>query len=177
MSNEKWETAAIKAEKRRTKKMLMVLVPITVIVIALTILVGIMANKAGGKSPVSADKYAETSVNMGYETLKFDDEFENIEKVFVTKFDEENNVFFFEFKNKDKAKLYFAAEAREMKRIVNEAGKECINSEELENYWCYEANVNGKYMHIIRVKDTVLYADVDEKYMDDIKKIVQAIGY
>ena len=41
----------------------------------------------------------------------------------------------------------------------------------------WTATVNGKYLHIVRVKNTVLYAEVSEDNMNSVQTIVNKIKY
>lgn len=47
----------------------------------------------------------------------------------------------------------------------------------LKNYSTYTLNSNGKYMHLCRVDNTLLYVDVDETYKDQVKDLVNKLGY
>ena len=170
----------LRAEKKRTRAILYVLIPITVIVVALAVIVGMMANKAGGKTAVTGAKFAEISEQQGYVAINVTEELDSpglFKSAYITKIDEDNSVFFLEFKEKKDAKSYFANAARKFKTEVKNAGADNSMQEDLENYCYYIAAVNGQYYHVVRVKDTVLYANVSENHSEIIKKIVSAIGY
>jgi len=172
--------AKIAADKRRTKKMLSVLIPATVIMIILAVLAGIYANKAGNKTAVSGDKFVNVITNAGFKVYDIMGELEE-ENIFKSAYavEHENGDFtyFLEFKKKGNAKSYFASVARKFKTEVNEAGIDNSDSKDYENYCYYAATVNGKYLHIVRVKNTVIYAEVSEDNMNSVQTIVNKIKY
>lgn len=174
------EKVILNAEKKRTRAMLKVLVPITIIVVALTIIAVILANKAGNKTSVTGSRFAEISQEQGFVAVNVIEQLDSpglFESAYITNLDDNNGIFFLEFKEKKDAKSYFANAARKFKVEVKEAGEDNSKQEDLENYCYYIATVNGQYMHVVRVKDTVLYAQVDEDHTKTVQKMVSEIGY
>lgn len=45
------------------------------------------------------------------------------------------------------------------------------------NYNTYTLNNNGKYSHLCRVDNTLLYVNVNEQYKDAVKKVIDELGY
>ena len=184
------EQAMLAAEKKRTKKILAVLVPATIIMIILAIALGIYANKAGNKKAASAEDFkiaATTAVNGsfdeekdGYAAISVMDQLENndmFKDVLVCPIDEENSVYYYVFKKKGDAKSLFAGNARKIKELTKNVLPENIKQENLENYSFYTAQADGKYATIVRVGKTVLLANVEEKHADKVKDIVKILGY
>lgn len=174
--------AIMEAEKRRNRAILKVLIPITAIVVILAIVVGFIANTKGNRNTISANEFTEIAFHQKYQVtnimtsdaLEKKDLFKN---ALVTYLDEKNTVFFFEFKEKADAKSYFASVARKFKTEVKKSGSDNSDSINYENYCYYKANVDGKYMHVVRVKNTVLYANVDKSMADEVESLVRSIGY
>lgn len=174
------EQAMINAEKIRNRKILKVLIPITLIVIILAAIAVIMANKAGNKTPVSSSEFMESASQNGCAVASIKEQLGK-DEMFVSasaaQIDEDNAVHYFEFKRKADAKSYFAVVARGFKNDAKEANVSNAEEKELENYCYYSANVNGKYLRVVRVKNTVIWANVDDVHTTVVKKIIAAIGY
>ncbi len=47
----------------------------------------------------------------------------------------------------------------------------------LNNYSKYTLPLNGKYMVISRINNTIIYVDVDDNYKDTVKSILDELGY
>ncbi len=175
------EQAMMDAEKKRTNAMLKVLIPITAVVIVLTVIVGFFANKAGNKSTVTANEFIEIAYHQKLEVNDVKDELNKDKEMFKTALiamiDEDNSVYFLKFGEKQNAKSYFANAARGFKSEVKESGTDNSQQKEFENYCYYTATANGKYMYVTRVKNTVLYANVDEDKAEEVKKLIKSIGY
>ncbi len=166
--------------KAHNRKILWVLIPITVIVIILTIIVVIMVNKAGGKTPVSAEEFVKAARknNLLAQDVKSGiEKTEVFEDAYIVKFDDNNAVYFFELDNKANAKSYFASVARDLKEKLKYAGTINKTEKNLENYSYYIATTDKKYMHVVRVKNTVVFADVDKAYKRTVEKLIKDIGY
>ena len=166
--------------------MLKVLIPATVIMIILAIVAGIFANKAGNKKPASSEDFqvaATTAVNGSYNenaniAVSVLSQLENkkmFKDVIVCPIDENNSVYFYAFKNKGDAKSFFAGNARKLK----EATVNTIDDkqENLENYSYYKASADDRYVAIVRVNKTVLYADVKKEHKDKIETIIESLNY
>lgn len=183
MSNEQIirnEQALINAEKMRTRKILNFLVPVTVIVLILAVIVVIMANKAGNKKPISSKEFMESASQIGCAVDSIKNQLERPElfkSASAAQIDETNVVHYLEFKNKMNAKSYFAAVARSFKNETKEVSEANAQQKDLENYCFYNSAANGKYYHVVRVQNTVIWANVDEIHKPVVKKIIAAIGY
>lgn len=175
------EQAIMDAEKRRTKAILKFLIPVTAVVVILTVIVGFIANKAGNKNAITANEFIEIAYHQKLEVSDVKDELNKDKDMFksalIALLDEDDSVYFFKFKEKQDAKAYFASGARAFKSEVKEAGVDNSQQKEYENYCYYTATANGKYMHIIRVKNTVFYANVNEEQTENVKKLIKSIGY
>ena len=171
-----------KMEKRRNRAILKVLVPVTVLMVVLAIVVGFIAFNSGKLNPVSATKFLEAASNQNckvYDVLTEIDKKDLFNSAYLAKIDsdEKSAITFFDFKEKNSAKSYFASVARTYK---TEASKENINSvsqKELPNYSFYSAECDEKYFYVVRVKDTVVSAQTDIENMNVVKKIIGEIDY
>jgi len=47
----------------------------------------------------------------------------------------------------------------------------------LKNYSKYTLSSNGRYMVVSRIDNTVIYVEVDDNYREDIKSILDELGY
>lgn len=48
---------------------------------------------------------------------------------------------------------------------------------EMANYATYSILTNGKYQVVSRIDNTLVYANVDEQYKDDVQSILSELGY
>ena len=148
------------------------------------------SNKAGNKSPASAEDFniaATTAVrgnfddeSEGYATVSVLDSLDNkkmFKDVIVCPIDESNSVYYYMFKNKGDAKSFFAGNARKLKEVTKDAVDDKISQENLENYSYYIASAGGRYVSIIRVNKTVFYANVEEIHTDKVQEIVKMLNY
>ena len=47
----------------------------------------------------------------------------------------------------------------------------------LKNYSMYNLVSGGRYMYLSKIDNTLLYVRIDDKYTDNVKKIVKELGY
>ncbi len=174
------EEDIIKAEKDRTRKMMKVLIPITAVVIILAVIAGIIANKMGNKSVITVDDFIVITHTNGYELFDVKEELENkdmFDRVLVAKKGDDNTVYFLIFKNAGDAKSFFAGTAKKYKAAASQAGVTEAIKTDYENYANYIVNANETYMHVARVRNTVVFSEVPEKHQPDIEKLIEEINY
>lgn len=174
------EQVLMDAEKLRTRKILKFLIPVTLIVVILAVIVVIIANKAGNKTPVSSKEFIESASVHGCAVADMKKQLGKDEmfiSAHVAQICENNAVYYLEFKKKTDAKSYFAVVARNFKDDIQKGVATNVQEKDLENYCYYSANANGKYQYVVRVKNTVIWADVDDKHTPVVKKIIATIGY
>ena len=175
--------------ERNNKRALLILIPATVIMIVLAVVVGIYANKAGGKSPASLEEFkvaATSAVNGNYDAeteegfvfdLKEQVGDDRFKEICMCRIDEGSNIFYYEFKNKGDAKSFFAGNARKLKKETVDAPAESITQEDLESYSYYSAQTEDRYVNIIRVNKTVLYVDVEPANKEKAEKVIKMLNY
>lgn len=172
------EQAIISAEKKRTRKMLKFLVPATVIMIIAAICMGIYVNSRGNKEPATADEFINAARNCEYMLYNVKEEVpDSVASAIVAKKSDDNSVTFLEFKKDADAKSYAAGTARKYKGVAEEEGISNTKQVNYENYEYYTASSKGKYMHVVRVHNTVVFASGSEECGKDVEKIIASLGY
>ena len=58
-----------------------------------------------------------------------------------------------------------------------EGSTRVTSSYSIGNYNLYSLTSNGDYMYLCRVDNTLLYIDVEDEYKDEVKDIVEELGY
>jgi hypothetical protein len=63
---------------------------------------------------------------------------------------------------------------------IFEESKENTSAEtsvDLKNYSKYTLSSNGEYMVVSRIDNTVIYVDVDQNYKENVKDVLNELGY
>lgn len=182
------EQAIFSAEKKRTGKILMVLIPATVVMIILAVIAGVYANMLDNERKVetsdgfiitaTSDSFISAAKKSGYEEIY--NEKENMPKIVksaIIAVKDDDLIRFLEFKKTDDAKSFFALKAREFKEEAKKAGVTDAKERREENYTYYTASVESKYMHVVRVKNTVIFATAIEKNKANVENIIKELKY
>lgn len=82
---------------------------------------------------------------------------------------------FFEFKNTTSAEDIFDQEVENIKKKKSDDDDE--DKSGLRNYETYELTTKSNYYYISRVDDTLLVVDSNKKSKDEIKKLIEKLGY
>ena len=172
------EQVIISAEKKRNKKILKFLVPATIVMIILAAIMGIYVTSRGNKEPATADDFINAAYNCKYELYNVEEEVpDSVASAIIAKKSDNNSVTFLEFKKDADAKSYAAGTARKYKSVAKKENISNIKQVNYENYEYYTASAKGKYMRVVRVKNTVVFASGSEECGNDVEKIIASLGY
>ncbi len=73
-----------------------------------------------------------------------------------------------------------AAQFFESNKAIFESSKGSVSSQKdvsAGNYSKYTLSSEGQYKYICRIENTVIYADTDDAYKQDVKEITKKLGY
>lgn len=162
-----------------------VIITIIICVVTLILLVGIggfflvktVLNQE--KDPITVEEFKSTMQNKGYIIIDAKEQFDEYEYIkdayiamtddgeyqieFYKMSDEKNATNFFEH---NKSRFESSASSPESKSYIN-----------MNKYAKCTILANGDYMVVSRIKDTVIYLNVDASYKDQIKDLLKEIGY
>ncbi len=148
------------------------------LIAALCFLMLFMVTGCVKKTVLSTDEFKAKASELGYTSKDAKDKFadnERVKEVTIALHPDEFQVEFYVFTNKSAAVSAFNTNQTSFESSKN--GKSTESSYNMANYSAYSLINNGKYMHICRVEDTLLYVNVDEKYKDEVQKLIKELGY
>ena len=135
-------------------------------------------NSANNKIAITADKFREIMNDKAYVledvTVQFSQYGDYVKKVCVAR-KSGYQIEFFELAN-----VANAIESYNTNKTKFESQKGSTSSYftvSKGNYNMYTLTTNGKYKYICRVDNTFIYMDVAEEYKDEVKSIVNELGY
>lgn len=162
-----------------------VIITISICVIAFVLLVGVggfflvrtILNQE--KDPITVEEFKSTMQDKGYTIIDAKKQFENYDYIksayiamssngeyqieFYKMSDEKNATNFYEH---NKSKFESSASSPESTSYIN-----------MNKYSKCTILANGDYMVVSRIKDTVIYLNVDARYKNQIKDLLKEIGY
>ena len=104
------------------------------------------------------------------------DEVESLKKVWVAVSEDEGyQIEFYEMEDEDFARGSF--EINKARFEEQEAQSQMKFSVTTRTYAKYTLHANGKIMIVSQIGNTMMYANADDRYLEDIEKIVSEFGY
>lgn len=156
---------------KKTKKLLV----ITVLLFGVFILTG-----CGNKEPITSEQFNSKMDEKGYKITDVSQQFENyktIEKAYVARSsDYTHQIEFYELST-DEAAIKFYENNKSI--FVSSLGNKVTNQLDTnsKNVSKYHVGSNGYYMAISRIKNTVIYARVEDAYAVKVADIIKDLGY
>lgn len=159
-------------------------VAIVVLICSLFLSAGIIAvvlfvkNIDFKKEAIKAREFASIMDDENYEIIDVTAQYESygIDEAYVAI--EENRDYqieFYELSSESKAKNMFETNKD---YFEDGAGNSKITSSySIGNYNIYSLTSNGNYQYLCRVDNTLLYIDVEDEYKDEVKDIIEELGY
>lgn len=130
------------------------------------------------KEAIKAREFASIMDDENYEIIDVTAQYESygIDEAYVAI--EENRDYqieFYELSSESKAKNMFETNKD---YFEDGAGNSKITSSySIGNYNIYSLTSNGNYQYLCRVDNTLLYIYVEDEYKDEVKDIVEELGY
>lgn len=151
-------------------------------VISLTIIFLIMLFNLTGcakKEAISIEKFNEIVKNQDCsveENLEYYDKFIDIIAGSKAKYSDKWEMNFYVLSGNKDAELMF-----EKDRNILESYKKNVSKLQIEttmpSYELYEIVASEHFGYVCRIDNTVLYVDAEEQYKDEIKAVIEELGY
>lgn len=133
----------------------------------------------GSKTAINTDKFISTMESKGFVISDVTDQFAGVDflnDVTVAMKDSgEYQIEFYNLKDESNAIEAFNINKEEFEKEKGSTSTE--SSASLKNYSTYSLTSNGKYMYVSRIDNTLIYLDVSKEYKDEVKEIINELGY
>ncbi len=134
----------------------------------------------GKKEALTYGQFYSRMSDKGFVLTNVGSQFENykaISKAYVARSKELTyQIEFYELTSDENAVSFFDNNKRIFEESLGSVVKSKVSING-KNYSKFTANSNGYYMLVSRVKNTVVFARVDEKYAKEVKDIIKGLGY
>lgn len=178
---EKVKQVPTKKSKKKSQKIMRARITLLIlIVIVIAIIVGIVSFvSTKGKKPISADDFKNLMETDGYIVENSIEQFSDYDYVkdscIAADKDLKYQLEFYVLENDEYALNFF-----NNNKSIFESSKSTASIEtsaDMKNCSRYTLNSNNKYMFLSRISNTVIYINVDSRYENDVKKIVEKLNY
>lgn len=162
------------------KQKIIIIVLVFLLLMALGILavVLIFKNIDFEKESIKAREFASLMEDENYEIVDITSQYEayGVDEAYIAvDSDQDYQIEFYELSSESKAKSMFESNKD---YFEDGAGSSKVTSSySVGNYNLYSLTSNGDYMYLCRVDNTLLYIDVEDEYKDEVKDIVEELGY
>ncbi len=144
----------------------------------LSLLLIISSTGCFSKTVLTKESFTTVMESKGFELYDISSEYEAygyIENVIIAKSDSEYQLEFYVFEDEDYATTSFEKNKQNFESLKGSlSSKAEVNA---GNYSTYALTKDDAYMYLSRVDNTLLYIDIDKKYKDEVKSIVEELGY
>ena len=128
------------------------------------------------KRLITAEQFKEIMESKEYTIYDITKQYPNFTMVYVAK--NSTNNYQIEFYEND----YTSESIQVYNSLVNDIESEKNESQnysdmKFKNYAKHTLSANGKYMVVSRIENTVVYAEVDESFEDEVNNLLDEIGY
>jgi len=161
------------------------LVPFILVFVAILVIAGItvgvvVITKNLNKEPISAGDFKNIMEDKDFEIIDSKEnqfaDYDYIEKAYVAlEEDYDYQIEFYKLDEEDDAIEFYETN----KEIFEDSkGSSVVETKKsIGNNSKYTLKTNDEYKVVSRIENTVIYADVDEKYEDEVKEILKEMGY
>lgn len=130
------------------------------------------------RKPITSDSFETVAESIDYETkdvTKTLSSNKGITKAMVARVENKYQIEYYTLDDAEVAqKMYNRNKKRFETQKKSKDKAEEINS---NNYSEYKLTTNGKYKLLSKIDNTLLYADVDEQYKDNVINFAKQLGY
>lgn len=130
------------------------------------------------RKPITSDSFETVAESIDYETkdvTKTLSSNKGISKAMVARVENKYQIEYYTLDDAEVAqKMYNRNKKRFETQKKSKDKAEEINS---NNYSEYKLTTNGKYKLLSKIDNTLLYADVDEQYKDNVINFAKQLGY
>lgn len=156
-----------------------VMIAIIAVVIILVILGVIFINLNKEKTSITASSFYTTMSQKEYSvqdaTSQFSD-YDYVQQVYIAASNDYSyQIEFYELSDDSYATSFYNNNKSIFESSKGNASAE--TSVSLKNYSKYTLSSSGKYSVVSRIDNTVIYVNVDDKYKDTVKAVLDELGY
>ena len=151
---------------------------ILVLVILAVVLVNLLKSLMIERNPLSLKQFEEMMKSKNYMVVDVTNQFSGAEGYLDGVYLANNSKFqieFFDLSNEENAIGTFNTNKNNF-----EASKENSStsySVNLKDYSVYSVKTGGKFKYVSRVKDTVIYLNIDAEYQEEVEAVLKELGY
>ena len=157
--------------------------PVIIAIIAVVIIVAILGvifiNLNKEKNSITASSFYDTMSQKGYSVQDATNQFSAynyIKQAYIAVSEDSNyQIEFYELQDDSYATNFYNNNKSNFESSKGSTSAE--TSVGLKNYAKYTLSSNGKYMVVSRIDNTVIYVDVEANYKDNVKSILDELGY
>ena len=139
----------------------------------------ILASGCSSKEAIEAEDFKVIMSGLEFTISDATDEYvqnEYVTKVYVAvSSNEEYKIEFYEFSDGSSGLDFY--NSIQTKFENSKTGSSVYSSVNLGNYSKYTLSTDGKYKVVSRIDNTAVYLDVDDVYKDEVKGILDNLGY
>ena len=153
----------------KIKKILLVLV----LFVSMFVLTG-----CGTKKPITEEQFKTAAESYGLVVIDAIDQmsqYKIVKSALIGKSNDGWQVEFYILDGNSSAKSMYDENRSIFEKYKGSTTKEKYIT--IKEYSMYSLNSNGKYMYLCKINNTLLYANVDEQYENDVKNFAKKIGY
>lgn len=152
---------------------------VIIAIIAVVIIGVVFVNFNKEKTSITSSDFYSIMTQKGYSVQDASSQFLDynyVKQVYIaTTKDYSYQIEFYELLNDSYATSFFNSSKSIFASSKGNASAE--TSVGLKNYSEYTLSSNGKYMLVSRIDNTVVYVNVDNKYKDTVKTVLNELGY
>lgn len=149
---------------------------ITIAVISILILFTLTG--CGNKKVITVEAFEEASKKHGNEVIDITDQYQNydnVEKVMISKSNEDWNVELYILNTKESASSMFNLNKETFEKEKKEINSQSSSS--FGNYETYTLISNDYYMHTCRIENTLLYVKTKKENKEAVQKLIKDLEY
>ena len=151
------------------------------ILIVLTIMLSVVAlTGCSKKTAITASEFNTIMGEKGYKISDITNSLSNVKVLnkayLATDSDYRYQVEFYELKSEEDAKTMFDKNKKNTEALKGNVSTKQL-SVNTNNYDKYTVVTNGRYYVVIRVGNTMVYANNDATYEKEVKSIIDLLGY
>jgi hypothetical protein len=140
---------------------------------------GLLIGCGSNKTSISANDFKDIMEDNGYEIVDAAEQFaeyDHVKTAYIA-IDETASyqIEFYSIADEDAASQMFYSNKETIENTKGTATG--VVEIKMGNYDKYSLTTNGKYKVVARIDNTMIYCNVDEDYKDDVKEIIELLGY
>lgn len=141
------------------------------------IVTAILMTGCGNKEAISSSEFKSIMGSKGYDVQDATSQFsayDYVKQVYIA-LNDEYQIEFYELSDEDKAVSFF-----ETNKTIFEDSKSSTSSQvstSIGNHSKYALSSDESYKVVSRIDNTVIYLNVDEEYKDEVKDLLEDLGY